>query len=606
MKLLWLSCIVAAPALFLMGGCVHGKNYRFNIPVEEVPCSPAVAGSCPSPAASSATPEEQSRMASQPKNAGNQQWSDWPSAADQLNPGPPCNVESAIDFHHPCLAYIEFDDLGELRDRQDQTAGSSVQVNRAVATIKAAMTDGVRDHQNHSLANVRSQPIVLVFVHGWKHNASPGPPEDTNVQGVKEFLDMLRQHYPDVWVSPDLKTQCDTQTNTCTTRLLHPVVGVYIAWRGNSIAESFVVAQQFTYFDREKTAYRVGNTSLTYTLTRISETAHPQGSASDPTQPYLLMVGHSFGGLVLERSLAQSLMTRMNSGGADGKDKSFADLIVYVNTAGAASDSKQVLDFMAENQVTNPATKKNASGQSIPDPKGKRYPEIISLSSTADQATSSVLPIGHALPLLGMKLAGSVRNPDPMVCYEPEAENHAITINGVDLPPRREISDFSSGDFYLHSAPHFQPMQSHEVLAISVADNQDVKEPAADVCHDPINYVQIDNLVFQGLNPPKEFQTLRFTDETAKDSFGPTPVMGGKCYVIVPKDIELANRPRCNGTSYFVMEVPPEIIPDHTTIFTQRLYQFLSVFLILAEDTASTPSAPQKGVLTRSAFQSLK
>ena len=256
----------------------------------------------------------------------------------------------------------------------------------------------------------------MVFVHGWKHNASAGPPEDTNVQGVKDFLNMLQEHYPNQYV--------DSRGNACTARaglgclkLRHPVLGIYIAWRGNSVPEILPVAQTFSYFNRETVAYRVGNTSLTDTISRISEAAHPDGSGANPYQPFLLMMGHSFGGLVLERTLAQALMERMTTvkeqlqeGTPEPYVKaSFADLIVYVNTAVVAADSKQVLDQFAQNQVQNTV------------PGVKRYPIIVSISSATDQATLSAIAIGHALPTLGMKLTGSVRGHVPLVCYEPEA-----------------------------------------------------------------------------------------------------------------------------------------------------------------------------------------
>jgi hypothetical protein len=32
---------------------------------------------------------------------------------------------------------------------------------------------------------------------------------------------------------------------------------------------------------------------------------------------------------------------------------------------------------------------------------------------------------------------------------------------------------------------------------------------------------------------------------------------------------------RCNGTPYWVMEIDPDVVPDHSTIFTQRLISFL-------------------------------
>ena len=32
---------------------------------------------------------------------------------------------------------------------------------------------------------------------------------------------------------------------------------------------------------------------------------------------------------------------------------------------------------------------------------------------------------------------------------------------------------------------------------------------------------------------------------------------------------------RCNGTPYWLMEIDPDVVPDHSTIFTQRFISFL-------------------------------
>ena len=32
---------------------------------------------------------------------------------------------------------------------------------------------------------------------------------------------------------------------------------------------------------------------------------------------------------------------------------------------------------------------------------------------------------------------------------------------------------------------------------------------------------------------------------------------------------------RCNGTPYWLMEIDPEVVPDHSTIFTQRFIYFI-------------------------------
>jgi hypothetical protein len=536
---------VVAAALLALLGCVPGKNYRFNRPVEEVPQQPGLP-------------------------TGGTNWPPYLSTADQLPPGAACKAQQPDEFHVPCVAYIEFDDMGELRDR-DKITGKSLQLDAALATINAA--------QKTLPSGVKSQPIVLVFVHGWKHNASPGPPEDANVQGVKDFLNMLHRTYKDQYV--DSNDAACVFGPGCTTRLLHPVVGVYIAWRGNSISEAFPVAQTFSYFGREKTAYRVGNTSLTYALGEISAAAHPYNSDEDKLQPFLLLMGHSFGGLVLERALAQATMERLDDVAGNKRNASFADLIVYLNTAAAATDSKQVLDVMAEQGVTKPDPDSN-----------KRYPQIISLSSSWDQATLSAVTVGHALPTLGMKLAGSLRNPDKLVCYEPERA--AASDQGHST-----IDIFSGADFYLRTAPHFEAMQSHEIIALSGTDCRP-DHLQQNVSLQPTRKVSLKPQAQPKSSKRDPNLRISLPAYALPDSFGPTqlPPGGNSCYMVVPKSIESIDSPRCNGTSYFVMEVPREIIPDHGTIFTQRLFQLLSIFLPPPVTAAGDPS-----IITHRALQ---
>ena len=47
----------------------------------------------------------------------------------------------------------------------------------------------------------------------------------------------------------------------------------------------------------------------------------------------------------------------------------------------------------------------------------------------------------------------------------------------------------------------------------------------------------------------------------------------GRCF-------KVEERPaRCNGTPYWIMEIDPSIVPDHSTIFTDRFLSFLEMFI---------------------------
>ena len=76
----------------------------------------------------------------------------------------------------------------------------------------------------------------------------------------------------------------------------------------------------------------------------------------------------------------------------------------------------------------------------------------------------------------------------------------------------------------------------------------------------------------------------------------------GNCYLIEPKNLATPNAPRCNGTPYFVMEIPHDMIPDHPTIFTVPFFlSFVPLFLPPPVNSTSV-----KVVITKSTANSLR
>ena len=118
------------------------------------------------------------------------------------------------DFKNACVAYIEFNDSGQLQTPQTD------QVGKALSLIKAASTPRPGEI---------SQPIIMVFAHGWKHNAEGGIFEGPKVQGLKDFLNNFREHYPNQYVDTN-GGFCDAGTPDC--RLLSCDRDLHsLAWR---------------------------------------------------------------------------------------------------------------------------------------------------------------------------------------------------------------------------------------------------------------------------------------------------------------------------------------------------------------------------------------
>ncbi|HUN86131.1 MAG TPA: hypothetical protein VMU48_17255 [Terracidiphilus sp.] len=451
-------------------------------------------------------------------------------------PDPPAGLTSARvpekdcnDANSPiCLAFIEVDDMGELFDKGE--------VDTTLRLIRQA---------NNIAKPGQSDPIVITFVHGWKNNASE---ENGNVKG---FQAALQEIYKRV-------------------KGTHHVIGIYIGWRGNLIHSYFPVAQQFSYFNREATAVRIPGAMLSSALTQIATRTHENPRA------LAIFIGHSFGGLLLERALSQATASQIaeasiySQEAQETKDPketgdkllaaklavdSRADLVIFINPAGAATEAKQMLDFLTFNRYTyHPLGDSTTSAGTD----GSERPLFVSLTSTADLATKVALPIGHGIPYLGFKTKGSFldlsQEPNKkydLTCFDPQnAEHHYWELKS------KEEGAPSQGAYYLSSAPHMQILQSHVMLKAVSANQMRVSSTGETIqIQEPNAIAKCDRDLFnkQKLNI---VSTFRLADTQA-------------CFAIQVRPN------RCNGTPYWLMEIDPDVVPDHSTIFTQRFISFI-------------------------------
>ena len=186
------------------------------------------------------------------------------------------------------LAILEFDDQGLCLARQ------------AMKELTAALQR--LDGRN---------PIILVFAHGWKHNAASS---DDNLE---HFTNLLRQ----------------TATTEQTQGGKRPVLGVYAAWRGLSRYGNWFWTQ-FSFWDRQSAAERVALGSARELLGRLKAFRNGPAGADGKARATLVVIGHSFGGLLVYKAVAQSLIEA-----AATQEKvvpSFGDLVLLVNPAFSA------------------------------------------------------------------------------------------------------------------------------------------------------------------------------------------------------------------------------------------------------------------------------
>ena len=265
------------------------------------------------------------------------------------------------------LGVVEFDDQGIVLDRRQMEALFE-----------------------RLIAESRGQDLcMVVYVHGWKHNASP---DDPDVQSFRKLLAGLA-------VAEQGR------------RPHRRVFGVYAGWRGQ-VLDAGDLAANLTFWDRKAAAGRVAQGSIrellgraralrdsidhtTWSGTRVA-TGGPVPPGTDWRSTRLLIIGHSFGGLIVYDALAQALTDRASQsvmagevGDAIEADKaiaSYGDLVVIVNPAVEATSYEPLAELMRGRDRRTLARYQN--------------PVFVQVTSSADQATGTAFPLGRSVNIL--------------------------------------------------------------------------------------------------------------------------------------------------------------------------------------------------------------
>ncbi len=237
------------------------------------------------------------------------------------------------------LALIEFGDQGSMLDTS--------QLGAALQVIGKA-----------------ERPLLFVYIHGWQNNAISG-----DVCRFEHFIDTMSR-FPEM-----------------TARKIN-VIGVYIAWRGRDLTVPGL--SLLTFWSRKSAGQIVA--SQNGCLAAISELALA-ARAPDKKYHHCVLLGHSFGGLVLGNTISHSIL---DAGSNGVRNSSPWDMAVAFNSADSSIGSRQL---MAElNYLYKYDEKRHAyvartsleSGVVIEE----NRPFLIILQSENDQATGQFFPIG--------------------------------------------------------------------------------------------------------------------------------------------------------------------------------------------------------------------
>jgi len=288
------------------------------------------------------------------------------------------------------VAVVEFDDQGEPWDLAQLDAAVE-----AIRRFNAESEHGIILHQ---------------FIHGWKSNASRDPDSGRRLAWFRDQISRLAEY-----------SMASAQR---TGEPARPVVGLFVGWRGRTYSLPILIDASF--WNRRVAAHRVASMQLVEVLQRTLR------AAAENAESKCFLLGHSMGGLILEKTVGQMVMAEILSVESSGESVPLGyDLIVSANPSTEALYSKQLIDALKRTGVELVLEDRNGALRSAGGPM------MVSATSEADGVTRWMVPFAMRLNSVFVRYRG---NPDAVV------------------PSQRELG--------LHTAGHVPFLFSHTVEVV--------------------------------------------------------------------------------------------------------------------------------------------
>ena len=226
----------------------------------------------------------------------------------------------------------------------------------------------------------KTNVVVVVFVHGWHHNAQN---DDDNARDFAETMRKLREAMVD---NKDGRPGIYRQSRrNLTGNEDIEIYGVYIGWRGKSLPEPL---DYVTFWDRKSGAERVGEGDVREFLLRLNRLYAERSALRNmtPKVPFmgLVSIGHSFGGQVLFKAVSHVLEAEIIAAAPYDDNvvarplAGFGDLAILINPALEAFQYQRIDDL-------------NRKIRYPPD----QTPLLLVISSATDVARKTLFPLGR-------------------------------------------------------------------------------------------------------------------------------------------------------------------------------------------------------------------
>lgn len=304
-----------------------------------------------------------------------------------------------------CTMFVEYDDFGHLFNRN--------QLNAATETARFV---------------AGSKGIVVVYVHGWHHNAAP---QDEDVrrfgQAISEAGKMDKEKYGDT----------------------RHVMGIFVGWRGESIDSNVALPlSALTFWERKNTAQAIGDGAVFELFRKLADLRE------EYPESRLLLVGHSFGAAVTYSSVSHSITAQITDDLEVNETETLSDeqfkrwdLVILINPAFEAMQLRPQFELARSR-----------------DYKPTQLPHLLIVTSVADWATKTLFPIGRKISTTFKKYAdpeSSGMNTTAVGQYIPFITHQLAvspkcdmkTINYASSPNERELRTVAAAENYCLNDP---------------------------------------------------------------------------------------------------------------------------------------------------------
>lgn len=415
--------------------------------------------------------------------------------------------------HDYYVAFVEFDDQGWFHDRK--------QLESLLRLLY---------QQDKSK---KDEFLIIVYAHGWKHNADFC---DNNARCFQRLLERF-----------DVMERTNARLEKARPR---KVVGVYVGWRGESLNVPFV--HNITFWTRKAAAARVGDGGVTLLISQLDDFRDFKNPDREKQKTQLVVTGHSFGGQVIYSALSNRLVERATliEREKDGKSieygiaKGVGDLVVLINPAFEGS-LYEPLHHAATNRCY----------------RATQRPVMLIVTSEADDATKNAFPLGRRVNTLLTRAGAHEGQREAIVKtvgHLDRYRTHTLALTGVDksevaegekkcgCPWLRPTSDFIS---------EFE-IEGPERGFLSRIYNSDLKTPIPG--NSQQDKAEEGSFFNSESKKTMEFQygdDLRLRRETEAGEYTP-------------------NYP------YLVVSTTREIMPDHNRFYDENFTDFLRRFYL--------------------------